>query len=108
MPTPAAIDGKVYVCSDKGTLACLDAATGKSLWNVDTGKNRNAFSASPILAGDQLYLAREDGAVFVVSEAKREIVATNELNEFTVATPVFVDGKIWIRTSVHLYFIGSK
>ena len=46
--------------------------------------------------------------MFVVSEAKREIVATNELNEFTVATPVFVDGKILIRTSEHLYCIGSK
>src|SRR5690606_8238975 len=108
VPTPAAKDGKAYVCTDKGELSCVDIPTGNVLWKVEAEKNRNAYSSSPILAGDKVYLMREDGKTFVVDTAKHEIIAANELDgEFTVATPVFVDGTILIRTHENLYCIGK-
>jgi outer membrane protein assembly factor BamB len=106
VPTPAAIEGKVYVCHDKGRIACLDIKSGKQLWSAETPRNRNAFSSSPILAGNRIYLAREDGAVFVIDADSHQWLATNQLDGFTVATPVLVDGKILIRTAEHLYCIG--
>ncbi len=110
VPTPAAIDGKVYVCSDKGRLACLDLKTGRELWSVETGKNRNVFSSSPILAGKHAYLTREDGTVFVVdtTEGHQAVAAVNEMKDFTVATPVFAKGKILLRTAGHLFCIGQS
>lgn len=109
VPTPAGKDGKVYVCTDKGTVACLDVETGKEIWQLETPKHRLKFSASPILAGDLLYLVREDATCFVVDTKTHEIVATNELDtdQFIVSTPVFVDGTILIRTFEHLYRIGN-
>ncbi|MFP6586274.1 MAG: pyrrolo-quinoline quinone, partial [Pirellulaceae bacterium] len=71
-------------------------------------KNRLAFSASPILAGAHVYLTREDGTTFVVNADTGKVVAKNVLPEaFAVATPVFVDGKILIRTSQELYCVGK-
>ena len=109
VPTPASLDGKVYVLSDKGKLACLDAATGKILSEVEMEKNRAAYSASPIIAGGHLYLIREDGKTFVVSMGdEMKVVSSNPLNdELTVASPVFVNDKILIRTSKALYCIGE-
>ena len=109
VPTPAAIDGKVYVCTDKGQVACLDVQTGKTLWSGQVEKNRNAYSASPIVAGDKLYITREDGKTFVLARGDEfKVVAANELEgEFVVATPIFADGKILIRTLTHLYCIGK-
>ncbi|HTI52519.1 MAG TPA: PQQ-binding-like beta-propeller repeat protein, partial [Planctomycetaceae bacterium] len=109
VPTPAAVDGKVYVCSDRGTLACLDAKTGKLLWSGQTEKHRTPFSASPVLADGRIYLTREDGKIFVLAQGKEfKVLAQNVLeNEFVVATPVFVDGHILIRTVDHLYCIGQ-
>jgi outer membrane protein assembly factor BamB len=66
VPTPAVADGKVYLCTDKGDVTCLDLKTGKSLAKVALERNRNAYSASPILAGGHLYLTREDGKTFVL------------------------------------------
>ena len=108
VPTPAAKDGKAYVCTDKGTVACIDVKTGKTEWSVDTERNRNAFSSSPVLADGKVYITREDAKVFVVDTKTKAVIGANELeDEFAVATPVFVDGTILIRTLDHLYCIGK-
>jgi outer membrane protein assembly factor BamB len=108
VPTPAAADGKAYVCTDKGVVVCIDVKTGKNVWSVETEKNRNAYSASPILAGGKVYVVREDAKSFVVDVAEKKVVAANEMEgEFAVATPAFVDGTIFLRTLDHLFLIGK-
>ena len=109
VPTPAALGDHVFVCADKGRFACLEAKTGQIVWEANTGKHRNAFSASPIVAGRRLYLAREDGTVFVYEiDGEHRLLAENSLSEFTVATPVFVRGRILLRTADHLFCIGTR
>ncbi len=109
VPTPIAHDGRVYVCRDNGNLTCLDLTSGDELWTAEMPSNRNAFSASPILVGDRLYLTREDGATFVVSTSgeSHDILAENQVEGFVVATPVFANGRILIRTDAKLYCIGG-
>lgn len=109
VPTPAAADGKIYICSDRGEILCLDAETGNQIWSAETEKSRHAFSASPILASGRIYATREDGTTFVIQTGDDpKVLSANKLDEFTVATPVFVDGQILIRTSEHLYCIGER
>jgi outer membrane protein assembly factor BamB len=109
VPTPAISGNRVYISGDKGTVTCLDAATGKKIWQGELPKNRNAFSSSPIVAGGHVYLTREDGTTFVIKDSNKfELVATNQVDGATVATPAFFDGKILIRTYDALYCIGGK
>ena len=109
VPSPIAHDGKVYLCSDRGMVSCLDLKTGKEIWSHQVAKSRGGFSASPILADNRLYLAREDGTTFVLEfGGDPKVVATNTLDEFTTATPVFADGRIFLRTFNHLYCIGQQ
>jgi len=108
VPTPLAGDGKVYVLRDKGEVVCLDVKTGEKVWSGRVEKHRNAFSASPVGAGDRMYLVREDGTTLVVEQGPElKLLTKNELDEFTVATPVLVDGKIYLRTTENLYCIGQ-
>lgn len=110
VPTPAAFDGRVYVCTDRGEVACLDAMTGDKIWSGNPEPNRNSYSSSPILADGKLYVTREDGKTFVLSLGDTfRVVAANKLEgESIVATPVFVDSTILIRTFENLYCIGAK
>ncbi|MFO0817490.1 MAG: PQQ-binding-like beta-propeller repeat protein [Pirellulales bacterium] len=110
VPTPAAHQGRVYVCTDKGDLAAIELKTGKVLYKGQLERNRNAYSASPILAGEHLYLTREDGKTFVVKVGDGfEVIASNDLDgDMTVATPVPVDGQVLLRTQDHLYCVGKK
>jgi outer membrane protein assembly factor BamB len=109
VPTPAASNGQVYVLRDKGDILCINAKTGETVWTGQTEKNRLAFSASPVMAGGNLYVTREDGKTFVIGQGKEfKVVANNDLDgEFVAATPVFADGQILIRTIEHLYCIGQ-
>ena len=109
VPTPTAADGRVYILNDKGTLSCLNIETGTEIWSGQPEKNRNGFSASPILADGKIYITREDGKTFVLAQGGEfKVLAGNELDGTqTVASPVFVDGKILIRTDTHLYCIGQ-
>jgi outer membrane protein assembly factor BamB len=111
VPTPAAVNGKFYVCRDKAAqVVCRNVATGEVEWQQQLPKNRNAFSSSPVLAGGRIYCTREDGVTFVLDAATGKIESENPLaeEEFTVATPVAVDGQILLRTFKRLYCIGKK
>ena len=109
VPTPIAYEGKVYVCNDRGKFTCLDMNTGEQLWSQQLPKGRGGFSASPILADGHFYLVREDGTTFVLeNKASGKLLATNKLEGFITATPVFADGQILLRTFEHLYCIGQR
>lgn len=115
VPTPAIANGRVFNCRDsgdaRGTIDCLDLQTGKTIWSGELEKNRNTFRSSPIVADGRLYVARQDGTVFVIDAMGTEfkLLAKNSIaDEHTVATPVFVDGKILLRTDSHVFLIGNK
>jgi outer membrane protein assembly factor BamB len=108
VPTAAVREDRAYLCSDRGAVQCLDVASGETVWQMELPRSRTTFSASPMLAGDYLYLVNEDGTTYVVDVAQEgKLVATNELNEPTVATPVLVDNQIYLQTSEHLYCLGK-
>lgn len=108
VPTPVGAGERAYICGDKGEITCIEASTGKTLWTHSLPKNRNAFSASPVLAGGNLYCLREDGLTFVIRDADQfELVSENQLDTNTVSTPVAIDGKILIRSFDSLYCIAN-
>jgi outer membrane protein assembly factor BamB len=109
VPTPAAAGGRVIVCTDKGTVACLEAATGKTLWSGDLPKNRHTYSASPVLVDGAIVVTREDGASTVLAARDAfEVLGSGAVGETTVATPVCIDGRMLLRTHDSLWCIGKN
>ena len=110
VPTPAFQDGKLVVCTDQGKVACLDAPTGKTMWEVELPKNRHAYSASPVLLEGKILVTREDGQSALLAgpadgTGRFEVVGEGSVGEMTVATPVCVDGRIFLRTHDSLWCI---
>lgn len=120
VPSPAVKDGRIVVCGDKGRLACVDATTGKTLWEGDLPKNRNGFSASPVIVDGRVLVTREDGETIAIAwpdagtdppagDSKAlKTVGGGTVGEMTVATPVCVDGRIFLRTHDSVWCIGAK
>ena len=62
------------------------------------------YSASPILSNGLLLFLSEDGeATWVRPSTTFEIVSENQIPGRTFATPVVVDGELFIRSNTHLY-----
>jgi outer membrane protein assembly factor BamB len=105
VPAPVAWDHYVYVVKDDGLASCFAAATGKRAWMERLGKHH---SASPVVAAGYLYFPDDDGVTHVLKAGPTfEVVARNPLGEKCVASPAVSRGDIFIRTSKHLWCIGT-
>jgi len=105
-PSPLAVGDAIYIVSDGGLLSCLDAKSGAERWSERVGK---AYSASPLYAGGLIYLLDEAGTATVFKPGESyDPVATNKLNEKSLAS-FGVDGNaLLLRTEKALYRIEKK
>ncbi|MEN1679025.1 MAG: PQQ-binding-like beta-propeller repeat protein [Planctomycetota bacterium] len=107
VPTPLVHGGLVYLCSESGTLTCVDAQTGERFYRKRTTADRHR--ASPVYAAGAVYLTSRGGVVTVVRAGKQfETVATNDLGEPVSSTPVIVDGTLYLRSFEALYAIRDS
>jgi outer membrane protein assembly factor BamB len=93
----------VFMVDDNGFASCLEAKTGKELWQERIG---GAYSASPIIAEGRIYALSEDGKT-VVFEAAREFkrLAENKLADGFMASPAVSGKALFLRTKKALYRI---
>ncbi len=108
VPTPVT-DGKYfYVISDKGVTWCLNANTGQIIWGpqrIEVG----IYSSSPVLADGKIYVTNEDGITTVMKAGpKFEILAKNNLDDYSLSSVAISEGQLFLRTAHHLYCIGKK
>ena len=102
-PTPVVYDGVLYVCVDNGVLSAYDVATGERIYQQRLAPDAGGFSASPVAASGRLYLASEDGDVFVVRAGRTfELLARNEMQEMVLATPALSGDLLIVRTRRHV------
>jgi outer membrane protein assembly factor BamB len=107
IPTPLFYDGYLFTLNVNGVVSAYDAANGQRLFRGRAGMG-GAFSASPVAADGRLYIASEDGEVYVLSAANGLAeVGKNDMKEVIMATPAMSDGLIVIRTLSHVYGIGQ-
>jgi len=104
---PVLLGDLLFIVSDAGVAACLEAKTGTNLW---TRRVTGTYSSSPVVADGHLYLFDQNSGKGHVLTADREgkVVATNLLDAGVRATPAIVDKALFVRTYTHLYRIEKK
>jgi len=96
------------VLRDNGVVTCIEAATGKVIYD---GKRAElgTYSASPLLADGKIYCLNEEGTTTVLKAGPIfEKLSVNRLDSRTLASPVAVDNEIFIRVADYLYCIRKK
>ena len=108
IPSPIVYEGILYTLGNNGVLSAYDAKTGERIYRSRVG-NGGSFSASPVAADGRLYIANEDGEIFLVRTGRTfEQLGKMEMKEVIMATPAISDGLLIIRTLGHVYGIGEK
>jgi outer membrane protein assembly factor BamB len=106
VPSPIADGRYVFVVSDDGQATCLEAKTGKRMWSQRIGKH---FRPSPVWAEGRLYFLADTGEMTVLKSGPEfEILAKNDLAEDCFASPAVCGGQLFLRSTSHLYCIGTK
>ena len=116
LPSPAVVDGTLFVTSMSGIASCYDAETGKTYYSERlNGEQGIEIAAAPLVANGLIYLPTVNGGDVVVIRPGTEldIVAVNSLGsqsegEIFRATLTPYDGKVLIRSGGTLYAVKGK
>ena len=108
--SPALHDGKLYVISDNAQMSVFNAATGEPHYLQTRLPKPYNFKASPLIVGDRVYLATEEGDVVVVKTGQQfEVLATNTLTDQSfIASPIAIGTDLYLRSRTHLFRISGK
>ncbi|QOV92017.1 PQQ-binding-like beta-propeller repeat protein [Humisphaera borealis] len=110
VPSPLLYRDRLYFFSgNNAVLSALDAKTGKPLIDSERLEEMQNVYASPVGAGDYVYLTARNGVTQVIKATsdKLEVVATNRLEEGIDASPAVVGKTMYLRGTKSLYCIGE-
>jgi len=98
-----------YTLLDRGFLTAHDARTGNQIYSKRRVAAGTGFTASPWAYNGKIFALSEEGETFVIKAGSEfEVLQTNHLDEFTLASPAIVDSSLIIRTYSALYRIANQ
>jgi outer membrane protein assembly factor BamB len=109
VPSPILYGDYLYLMTDRGLLTCLEAKTGKVVYEGARLPVPATFTASLVAYEGKLLLTSEDGETFVIKAGpQHEVLATNSIEEPVYASPALSNGMIFIRGDKSLYCITER
>jgi outer membrane protein assembly factor BamB len=109
--SPVYHDGHLYWMNDASGMAyCAKAATGEVVYEERVPRATGVY-ASALLADGRIYYVGREGRTFVIAAKPQfELLGTNELGDRSNhdASPVAVDGRLFIRSDKALYCLEKK
>jgi outer membrane protein assembly factor BamB len=109
MCTPLIYRGLAYVVRYNGVLNVFDAKIGEKKYEARLAGATSAFTSSPIANDGKVYIASEDGQVFVLQAGPSyKALAVNEMATPVLATPAISEGRLLLRTQDQVLAIGAK
>jgi outer membrane protein assembly factor BamB len=107
VPSPILYNDYLYLLTDAGAITCLEAATGKVVYQARVPM-ATRFTASPVAFEGKILFVSEDGDAFILKAGPvPEILNANALGEPVYASPAIVPDRILIRGQSNLYCIAN-
>ncbi len=101
--SPVLCNDLLFTVSDGGDITCLDANTGKIVWE---NQIEGEYFASPVAIGNFIYFCNSNGLTTVIAAAREyKKISESDLSEETFASFAPVNKQLFIRTEKHLYRI---
>lgn len=108
VPSPVLYAGWIYMVKNAGVFTAVDAKTGQ-IGKSGRVAGRGAYYASPVIGDGKLYLIDEQGVLTVVAaDAEWKVLSSSDFAEEVHGTPAISKGRIYLRTSGHLYCFGLE
>jgi outer membrane protein assembly factor BamB len=106
VPTGVAYRNRLYAVADGGVISCFNLGSGEEIWR---DRLRGNFTSSLVAGDGRIYAVNEYGIVYVVAaDDTFRSLATNDMQERTLATPAIAEGDIFLRTETQLYCVAGS
>lgn len=109
IPSPLMHDEHVYFLKDvSAQLTVWNAATGEVEHGPERLEGLGAVWASPVLAGDHLYIVGREGTTAVLALAPEPtVIARNTLPDAFDASPAVAGDELFLRGKQHLWCVAE-
>lgn len=112
--SPAIANGRLYVINNSATLTCLDAKTGRRLWDYKLG---TVMKGSPVVTADGvIYIGEVNGRFHILKDEGDKCVSLDSKELRDVAqpdleingSPAVANGRVYFMTSYETYCLAVK
>jgi len=112
-PSPAVHDGMLYIVDNSANLVCLEATTGKRLWQYSLG---TVGKGSPVWADGKIYVTEENGVFHILQPSATKCKSLDD-EKLTMkdgryaelyGSPAIAYGRIYFTAESGLYCLGDK
>lgn len=103
--SPASNGELVFMITTSGMFTCVDAKTGKAVWEQDLEME---VHASPVIAANRVYIFSQKGDVVVAEcgRAYKEVFRTHMPDSFH-ATPAVMEDRLYLRGMTNVWGIAT-
>lgn len=108
-PSPVLVNDCIYMLrGNDGRLTCLDAQTGKMLYDKERLEETGNVFASLVAVKDRIYVTGRNGTFYVVKAGPQfKILTQNKLEDEFEASPVIIGKNLFLRGYKYLYCLAE-
>ena len=107
--SPLAFDGRLFMVKKGGISAAFNLKDGSKVWTKKRIGNFGNYYASPIAAGNRIYVPGENGNIVVLKAGpKVEVLSKNDLGDSLIATPAITNDRLYVRTLHKLFCFAEE
>lgn len=105
--SPVLVGDRLYVTTETGDLAAVDALSGNQLWREKLGIEQ--LHASPAAGDGKLYVPIKDGVFAVVKPGDQgpTILSKAKVAGECIGAPAIANGRVYLHTTEKLYCFGA-
>lgn len=96
LATPAVVDDRLYITTEDGIAAALDAGTGETVWSYDIG---SPSDSAPAVTGDATYVGARDHRLLALNRADGTLLWERNLDNIVLGSAIVVDGTVYIGST---------
>ncbi len=107
--SPLLYGGRIWLFKSGGLATCLDAKTGKAIFDRERLSDRSEYYMSPVGVAGKVVVASAEGTVYVLDAKADDLVVEREVpfGADMFATPAIVGDTMYLRSATKLWAFGA-
>lgn len=96
LATPAVVGNRVYITTEEGITAALDAATGATVWSYEIGAPSDS---APAVAENAVFVGARDHRLLALDRDTGGLLWERNLGNIVLGSAIVVDGTVYIGST---------
>ena len=96
LATPAVVGDNLYITTEDGIAAALDASTGETVWSYEIG---SPSDSAPAVTRDAIYVGARDHRLLALERENGALLWERNLGNIVLGSAIVLDGTVYIGST---------